>query len=99
MNELYFMLTVYGALAVSIGFSLWVYLTLNKEIARLRAALREQGGSLTADLNGESWANRRREILALAKDGIRESAIAAQLRVPVSEVSFALRLSRSQPQT
>ena len=97
MNELYLMLSIYGALAAVIGFGLWVYLTLNKEIAALRSALRADGATV-AGTDAEGWAERRREILALAKEGIRESAIAAQLRVPVSEVSFALRLSRSHPQ-
>ena len=49
MTNLYFSLAIYTALAIALGFGLWLYFSVQKQIASLRKEIAARGEYSTTD--------------------------------------------------
>ena len=85
MTNLYFSLAIYAALAIAIGFGLWLYFSVQKQIANLRKELAPRGEYSSTD---------RQRILERHRAGEDAAKIAASLKLPKNEVELTLELAR-----
>jgi|SoiMethySBSTD1v2_1073268.scaffolds.fasta_scaffold2139390_2 hypothetical protein len=85
MTNLYFSLAIYTALAIALGFGLWLYFSVQKQIASLRKEIASRGEYSTTD---------RQRILERYRAGDDAAKIAASLKLPRNEVELTLELAR-----
>lgn len=101
MTALYLALGILAAAALSIGFTLWVYLKLTEELVKVRKQSREQADqpasiALRAATPGMNY-TRRTQIIRLSRQGESPAAIAEMLGAPIGEVDLTLKLAKLSP--
>jgi DNA-binding NarL/FixJ family response regulator len=101
MAPLYLALGILAAAALSIGFTLWVYLRLTEELAKIRRQAREQSDqppspAPRAVAPGMNY-TRRTQIVRLSRQGESAAAIAEMLGAPIGEVELTLKLAKLTP--
>lgn len=86
MTNLYFSLAIYAALAIALGFGIWLYFSVRRQIAALRR-------ELTGSSQGIVDSTARTRILGMAAKGDQPQSIAAALHLPLNEVELTLKLA------
>lgn len=89
MNNLYFALAIYAALAIALGFGLWIYLVMRREIKKLRAEI------VALDRSPRKLSDQMRaEITRLDRQGKNAAEIAGVLAMSVAEIELLLKISK-----
>ncbi len=89
MNNLYFALAIYAALAIALGFGLWLYLMTRREIKKLRSQI------VALDRSPRKLSEQMRaEIARLDRQGKSAVEIAGALAMPLAEVELLLKISK-----
>ena len=100
-------LAYYGALSVAMSASLYLFVTVARDLESLKRKVDRNNGALEAKVATLSALrrpqatatgvdiNQRTQVMRLARRGDRPEQIAAELRVPKNEVELLIKVQRA----